>query len=112
MKDSSAGPQIIGRGKTINHIFDVQGNYTVFLTINSDSKNSLGKTDVVSFEDTILIEAKQEDAQFFIYFNDQLISLADTVKIPVREAGAGVVIDASSTFMPDGYTILQSEWDF
>lgn len=49
---------------------------------------------------------------FFIYFNDQLISLQDTVKIPVREAGAGVVIDASSTFMSDGYRIEKAEWDF
>jgi len=57
----------------------------VFLTINSDSKNSLGFTDVISFEDSVLIEANQEEAQFFIYFNDQLISLQDTVKIPVRE---------------------------
>ena len=112
MKNAAAGPQILGRGKTINTSFDIQGNYAVFLTINSDSKNSQGFTDVVSFEKSVNIEVTQEDARFFIYFNNQLIGLEDTVKVPTNEAAAGVVIDASTTFIPDGYQIELAEWDF
>lgn len=82
------------------------------MTINSDSKNSLGFTDVNSFEESVLVEVTQEDARFVIYFNDQLITIEDTVKIPAKEAAAGVVIDASSTFIPDGYQIQESQWDF
>ncbi len=32
--------KIIGRGKIINYTFDSEGTYSVFLTVNSASKNT------------------------------------------------------------------------
>lgn len=67
---------------------------------------------MISFENSVSIQVNQEDIRFYILFNDQLISLEDTVKIPTKEAAAGIVIDASGTFIPDGYKIVRSEWNF
>ena len=104
------GPQVLGRGKTINYIFQDEGTYTVYLTVNSASKNSRGFTDVVSFEDQATVEVGQAKLKLLVYFNDQLAT--DSVKIPTRESVQKVLIDATQTKFASGYTITKTEWDF
>ncbi len=105
------GAQIIGRGKTINHTFGKEWTYTVYLTVNSESKNSRWFTDVISFEDQITIEVGQPKVHFLIYFNDQLAT-NNTVKIPSLEANQKILVDATQTKFSSGYTIAKTEWDF
>jgi len=104
------GPQILGRWKTINYIFQDEGTYTVNLTVNSASKNSRGFTDVVSFEDQATVDVGQAKLKLIVYFNDQLAT--NTVKIPSREAIQKILIDATQTKFASGYTISKTEWDF
>ncbi len=104
------GPQVLGRGKTINYIFQDEGTYTVYLTVNSASKNSRGFVDVVSFEDQATVEVGQAKLKLLVYFNDQLAT--DSVKIPTRESVQKVLIDATQTKFASGYTITKTEWDF
>jgi PKD repeat protein len=104
------GPQILGRGKTINHVFQDEGTYTVYLTVNSASKNSRWFTDVMSFEDQVSVEIGQPKLKLIVYFNDQLAT--DNVKIPTRESSQKILIDATQTKFASGYTITKTEWDF
>ncbi len=104
------GSKIIGRGKTINYIFQDEGTYTVNLTVNSASKNSKGFRDVINFEDSVTIEVGQPKVKFVVYFNDQLAT--DNVKLSSRESEQKVIIDASHTKFSSGYTIKKTEWDF
>jgi PKD repeat protein len=104
------GPQVLGRGKTINYIFQDEGTFTVYLTVNSASKNSRGFVDVISFEDQATVEVGQAKLKLLVYFNDQLA--ADGVKIPTRESVQKVLIDATQTKFASGYTITKTEWDF
>ena len=104
------GSKIIGRGKTINYIFQDEGTYTVNLTVNSASKNSKGFRDVINFEDSVTIEVGQPKVKFVVFFNDQLAT--DNVKLSSRESEQKVIIDASHTKFSSGYTIKKTEWDF
>lgn len=104
------GPRVIGRGKTINYIFEDEGTYTVYLTVNSASKNSRGFTDVISFEESTTVEVGQPKLKLAVYFNDQLAT--STVKIPTRESTQKILIDATQSTFASGYTIIKTEWDF
>lgn len=106
----SDGPHILGRGKTINYEFKDEGTFTVYLTVNSASKNSRGFTDVVSFEDQTIVEIGQPKLKYIVYFNEQLAT--DSIKIPTKEATQKVLIDATQTKFAYGYTISKTEWDF
>jgi len=53
---TAEGAKILGRGKIINYTFTTEGTYSVYLTINSASKNSQGFNDVISFEKNVVIE--------------------------------------------------------
>lgn len=66
------GAKILGRGKTINYEFKDEGTFTVYLTVNSASKNSRGFTDVISFEDQTILEVGQPKLKWIIFFNEQL----------------------------------------
>lgn len=104
------GPHILGRGKTINYIFQDEGTFTVYLTVNSASKNSRGFTDVISFEEQVTVEVGQAKLKLLVYFNDQLAT--ESVKIPSRESTQKVLIDATQSKFASGYTITKTEWDF
>jgi Type IV secretion system pilin len=104
------GPMVLGRGKTINYTFKDEGTFTVYLTINSASKNSRGFTDVISFEDQVTVEVGQSKLKLLVYFNDQLAT--ESVKIPTRESVQKVLIDPTQTKFASGYTITKTEWDF
>lgn len=104
------GPRVLGRGKTINYIFEEEGTFTVYLTVNSASKNNRGFVDVISFEDQVTVEVGQAKLKLAIFFNDQLAT--DTVKIPTRESTQKILIDATQTQFASGYTITRTEWDF
>lgn len=105
-----SGPQILGRGKTVNYIFEDEGTYTVYLTVNSGSKNNRGFVDVISFEGQAKVEVGQAKLKFIIYFNDQLAT--DRAKISTIEATQKVIIDATQTKFASGYTVTKTEWDF
>lgn len=104
------GPNILGRGKTINYEFKDEGTYTVYLTVNSASKNSRGFTDVISYEDQTVIEVGQPKLKYIVYFNEQLAT--DSIKIPTKESLQKVLIDATQTKFAYGYSMLKTEWDF
>lgn len=94
----------------MNYIFTEEGTFTVYLTVNSASRNSRNFTDVISFEDQVTIEVGQAKLKLLVYFNDQLAT--DTIKIPTRESTQKIFIDATQTKFASGYNILQTEWNF
>lgn len=107
---TAEGPRVLGRGKTINYIFEEEGTYTVYLTVNSASRNSRNFVDVISFEDQVTVEVGQAKLKLVVLFNDQLAT--DIVKIPTRESTQKILIDATQTTFASGYTILKTEWNF
>jgi hypothetical protein len=92
---TAEGAKILGKGKIVNYTFEMEGTYSVYLTINSASKNSQGFMDVISFEKSIVIEVGQPKIRFVIKMNDQLAD--QIVKIPTKEALKNISIDASET---------------
>ena len=102
--------KILGTWKIINYTFDMEGTYSVNLTINSVSKNSQGFNDVISFEKNVTIEVGQPQIHFMVKINDQLAD--KEIKIPTKEALQSIRIDASETVFASGYTIQKTEWDF
>lgn len=104
------GPHVLWRGKTINYEFREEGTFTVYLTVNSASKNSRWFTDVISYEDDLIVEIWQPKLKYVIYFNEQLAN--DSIKIPTKESMQKVLIDATQTKFAYGYTITKTEWDF
>jgi len=107
---SPDGPSVLGHGKTINYNFIDEGTYTVYLTVNSASKNNRGFNDVISYEDQTIVEVGQPKLKYIILFNDQLA--ADSVKIPTKESVQKILIDATQTKFAYGYSIAKTEWDF
>lgn len=94
----------------MNYTFDMEGTYSVNLTINSVSRNNQGFNDVISFEKSVTIEVGQPQIHFMIKINDQLTD--KEVKIPTKEALKSIRIDASETVFASGYTTKTTEWDF
>ena len=107
---TAEGPRVLGRGKTVNYVFEEEGTYTVYLTINSASRNSRNFVDVISFEDQVTVEVGQAKLKLVVFFNDQLAT--DNVKIPTRESTQKILIDATQTKFSSGYSILKTEWNF
>lgn len=107
---TAEGAKILGKGKIVNYTFEMEGTYSVYLTINSASKNSQGFMDVISFEKSIVIEVGQPKIRFVIKMNDQLAD--QIVKIPTKEALKNISIDASETVFSSWYTVKKTEWDF
>lgn len=110
LRTSGNTSKILGKGKIINYTFDTEGTYSVFLTVNSASKNSRGFTDTISFEKNVVVEVKQAEVHFAVKINDQL---ADGVmKLSTKEALKPIRIDASETRFASGYTTKTTDWDF
>ncbi len=107
---TAEGPRVLGRGKTVNYVFEEEGTYTVYLTVNSASRNSRNFVDVISFEDQVTVEVGQAKLKLVVFFNDQLAT--DNVKIPTRESTQKILIDATQTKFSSGYSILKTEWNF
>lgn len=86
--------------------------YTVNLEINSASRNSKGKVDVMPFAGTQEVKVLPRLANILLFINGGNASNVDTFKITPNQGRAGLVIDASSSTPASGATIMKTEWDF
>ena len=103
---------VIGVGQSIVYTFTDQNTYTVFLDINSPSRNKNGKTDVLPFHSSITVNVLPKIGAVNLSINGVNVSSADSYKITPAAGQAGVIMDASTTYAEGSAQITGYTWDF
>ena len=102
----------IGTGPSIPYTFRSEAVYTVNLEINSASRNSKNRADVIPFTGTQEVQVLPRLANILLFVNGVNASLTDKVKITPTQGRSGIILDASSSTAAPGGTIVRTEWDF
>lgn len=104
--------EILWRKTFINYTFTSEGNYSIFLWVNSSHKNSKGNTDVIPFYGKADIRVKEKVASVIIKVNSASLWNSEWLKFDTDEARYGLLFDASSSTPNSGTKFLETEWDF
>lgn len=103
---------VIGRGLSLNYTFKEEGNFSVFLDVTSDHRNSEGNVDVLPFSSRADIQVNEKIASLIIKVNGDKLGNAETLKYNPSEARYGLLFDATSS-TPTGWAkFTRTEWDF
>lgn len=103
---------VIGRGISINYTFKEEWNFSVFLDVVSNHKNSEGNVDVLPFRSRADIEVKEKIASLIIKVNGDRLENSDIIKFNPSEASYGLLFDATSSTPTGGAKFNRTEWDF
>lgn len=103
---------ILWRKQSLSYTFTEEGNYSVFLDVVSNHKNSFGNTDVLSFSSKADIQVKEKVASMILRVNNYNLWNDDTLKFTPDEAKYWLIFDATSS-TPTGWAkFVRTDWNF
>ncbi|MDD2907989.1 MAG: PKD domain-containing protein [Candidatus Gracilibacteria bacterium] len=104
--------KVIGNKVSMTYIFKEEGNYSVFLDVTSNHKNSLGFNDVLPFSSRVDIVVKEKIASIILKVNSEYLGQQEELKFLPDDARYGLLFDATSSTPTSGTKFLKTEWDF
>ena len=102
----------IGTGPSINYTFKEEWNFTVFVSITSAHKNSKKYTDVLPFEDSVIIKVKEKVASLIIKVNSERLWTREVLKFTPTQWKYGLLFDITSSIPTGSARFIRTEWDF
>lgn len=112
LKTPGGGRQIIGTGPTISHTFQEEKAYTVFVEVNSSSRNSKGKTDVLPYIGSVEINVMARIVNLYLTINGSNVTNLSSYKVSPAVARAGLLIDATASRPATGTQFVSTLWKF
>ncbi len=104
--------KIIWNKVFMNYTFLEEGNYSVFLDVTSNHRNSKWNIDVLSFSNKKEIEVNEKIASTIIRINGKSLSSLDEIKFSPKEASYWLLIDATSSTPTSWTKFTKVKWDF
>jgi len=104
--------RVIWNKISLTYIFKEEWNYSVFLDVTSNHKNSLGFTDVLPFSSRANIIVKEKIASVILKVNSDSLRQKDELKFTPDEARYWLLFDATSSTPTSGTKFTKTEWDF
>ncbi|MDD3793493.1 MAG: PKD domain-containing protein [Candidatus Gracilibacteria bacterium] len=104
--------KIIGNKISLTYVFKEEGNYSVFLDVTSNHKNSLGYNDVLPFSSRADIVVKEKIASLILKVNNESLGQQEELKFLPDIARYGLLFDATSSTPTSGAKFTKTEWDF
>ena len=103
---------VIGRGVNLNYTFREEGNYTVFLDVTSNHRNTEGNIDILPFRARAEVKVKEKIASLIIKVNSETLGNQDELKFTPGDANYGLIFDATSSTPTGGAKFSSTQWDF
>ncbi|NVP17811.1 PKD domain-containing protein [Candidatus Gracilibacteria bacterium] len=104
--------KVIGNKISLTYVFKEEGNYSVFLDVTSNHKNSLGNSDVLPFSSRADIVVKEKIASIILKVNNENLGQQEELKFLPDVARYGLLFDATSSTPTSGAKFTRTEWDF
>lgn len=103
---------VIGRNTSINYTFTEEGNYSIFLWVKSNHRNSSGNIDVIPFYGKADIRVKEKVASVIIKVNASNLGSNDDLKFDREDSKYWLLFDATSSTPNSGNKFVSTQWDF
>lgn len=97
---------------SLNYIFKEEWNYSVFLDVTSNHKNSLWYPDVLPFSSRADIVVKEKIASIILKVNNENLWQQDELKFLPDVAKYWLLFDATSSTPTSWSKFTKTEWDF
>ncbi len=103
---------VIGRGLSLNYTFLEEWNYTVFLDVVSNHRNSFWNIDVLPFRSRAEIVVEEKVASVIVKVNGERVQDNQPLKFNPSDANYGLIFDATSSTPTGGARFIKTQWDF
>lgn len=104
--------RVIWTWPSINYTFPEEWNFTVFLDVRSNHRNSKWYTDVLPYSDKIVVEVREKIASVILKVNGVNIWNNEEIKFTPDDAGWWLIVDATSSTPTSGTKFKRTVWDF
>lgn len=103
---------VIWNKVALTYVFREEWNFTVFLDVTSNHKNSSWNVDVLPFSSRAEIEVKEKVASLVLKINSINLGNQDELKFLPDEARYWLLFDATSSTPTSWTQFIRTEWDF
>ncbi len=103
---------ILWNRPSINYTFTEEWNYSVFLDVTSNHKNSSGFTDVLPFSSKTNISVEEKVASVILKVNSERLWNREELKFTPENAKYWLLFDATSSTPTSGAKFTRTTWDF
>ena len=104
--------KVIWNKISLNYVFTEEGNYSVFLDVTSNHKNSLWYPDVLPFSSRANIVVNEKIASIILKVNSDTLGQKEELKFTPDEAKYWLLFDATSSTPTSGTKFTKTTWDF
>lgn len=104
--------RVIWNRPSINYVFNEEWNYSVFLDVTSNHKNSKWFNDVLPFSSRADIEVKEKIASLILKVNWSTLWNLDELKFTPDDSRYWLLFDATSSTPTSWARFIRTEWDF
>jgi len=104
--------KVIWNKISLTYIFKEEWNYSVFLDVTSNHKNSLWNTDVLPFSSRADIVVKEKIASIILKVNNENLWQQEELKFLPDVARYWLLFDATSSTPTSWAKFTRTEWDF
>lgn len=103
---------ILGNRVNLSYVFKEEWNYSVFLDVTSNHKNSRWNVDVLPFSSRVDIEVREKIASIILKVNSITLGNQEELKFTPDEARYWLLFDATSSTPTSWARFTRTEWDF
>lgn len=104
--------QILWNRPSINYTFTEEWNYSVFLDVTSNHKNSSWFTDVLPFSSKTNVSVEEKIASLILKVNSERLWNREELKFTPENARYWLLFDATSSTPTSGAKFTKTTWDF
>ncbi len=104
--------KVLWNRSSINYTFNEEWNYSVFLDVTSNHKNSQWFTDVLPFSSRVTVSVKEKVASVIVKVNSDNLWNRDELKFSPEEAKYWLLFDATSSTPTSWTKFTRTSWDF
>ena len=102
----------IWNNTSLNYTFREEWNYSIFLDVTSNHRNSFRNIDVIPFSKKVEISVKEKVASLNIKINNKTLGSDDEIKFAPEESVYWLLFDATSSIPTSWTKFIRTEWDF
>ena len=104
--------KVLGNNISLNHVFNEEWNFAIFLDVKSAHKNARWYTDVLSFSSRADIVIKEKIASVILKVNSSSLRNKDELKFTPDESKYWLLFDATSSTPTSGSKFIKTTWNF